>query len=147
MISAINCHHLALSQFLHAAYFQSTAFEETALELYSHKRTMWQEAVMIDNAKKEKTGRVCAEGNLSPPISLIPSFSPQPWTCHRLGASSDRCWQKSQHQSPMNFSSSFFFFCTYFIYFWPPRQYLTMTSTISLCISFFESSRVCSLGQ
>ena len=95
-------------------------FEETALELYCHKdvrmalpaqRTMWQDAVlMIANAKKEKPGRVCAEGSPFPYISLIPSRSPQPWTLHRLGAASGRCRPKSQHQSPMNFSTSFFSF-------------------------------------
>lgn len=157
MISVIRCHHLALSHFLHAAYFLSTVFEETALKLYSHKdvrmalpaqRTMWQEAVMIANAKKEKPRRVRAEGSLSPDIFLIPSPSPQPWRLHRLGASSGRCWPKSQHQSPMYLSTTFLFSsCTYFIYFWPPQQYLTIASTISSCISFIESWTVCSLGQ
>ena len=64
----IGCLHLALSQPFHAACFQSTVFEETALELYCHKglrtallaqRTLWQGGMLIANAKKEKSGKAC----------------------------------------------------------------------------------------
>lgn len=156
VISVISGHHVALSPLLHAAYFQSTVSEETGLELYCHKdvrmavpawRMMRQAAVLVASAKKEKPGRERAEGTLSPDVFLVPSLSPQPWTHHRTGASSSKCWPKSQQQLPINFSTSFFFFLTYFMSFWPPPHYLTMTSTISFCISFFESSRVCSLEQ
>lgn len=151
IISVIRCYHLALSQLLHAAYFLSTEFEEAALEPYCHKdvrlalpaqRTTWQEAAMIANA--EGNQEACVQRGVCPlTSSSLPSLG------HSVGQGLPQAnVDQSQHQSPMNFSNSFFFFfCTYFIYFCPPQQYLTMTSTILLCISFLKSSRVCSLGQ
>lgn len=136
--------NLALSPLLHAAYFQSTVSEETGLELSCHKDVRM--AVLVASAKEEKPGRERAEGSLSPDVFLVPSLL-------SLGhATGQECLQANVDQrvnSNYQLISllPFFFFLTHFTYFWPPRHYLTMTSTISLCVSFFESSRVCSLEE
>lgn len=107
------------------------------------QKTLWQEAVLITSAKRDQEGW-CSEGSLLPDIFFFSSLSLVLGTPQSRGFLC-RCWPKGQSSV---FCQHFFYFCcTYFIYFWLPAQYLTMTSVYSLFNTLFESSKVCSPGQ